>query len=280
MLYIPNQGRAFLESNTTGTTAEFGVSVAAGSSAHTKNTAYTTLIAATAYPAYGIHIGVGNVGETASTNTRTLVDIAIGADGSETVIIPNLMAGQTGAAASASSQPCYYFFPIRLPAGVRLSATSQSLTGRDTVHVQARLLQHPIPGLWCGQRVTAYGADVSASTGTSHTHGNNAYATTTQLTAATTNPIKYLQVGIDLLTDTTGATKRGLLRIAGGGSSNYLVSDLPYRESTTLEYVDFSICNFLLSQMRFNLPAGSYLGVSATMNAAGEARGFVLYGVD
>ena len=280
MLYIPRTGGAILESNTTDTTNEFGVSVAAGSSAHTKNTTYTELVAATAAAAYGIHVGVGAVGDTPSTNTRTLVDIALGAASSEIVIIPNLLAGQTGAAASASSQPCYYYFPLYIPAGSRISATSQSVNGSDTVNVQIRLLEHPLPGAWYGQRVTAYGAKVSNSTGTSHTHGNNAYATTTQITASTTYPIKFLQVGIDLFIDTAGATKRGLLRIAGGGSTNYIASDLPYRESTMLEYVDFSICNFLLSHLRFNLPAGSYLGVGASMNAAGGTRGFILYGVD
>ena len=280
MLYIPRTGGAILESNTTGTTNEFGVSVAAGHLAHTKNTTYTELVAATAAAAYGIHVGVGAVGDTPSTNTRTLVDIALGAASSEIVIIPNLLAGQTGAAASASSQPCYYYFPLYIPAGSRISATSQSVTGSDTVNVQIRLLEHPLPGAWYGQRVTAYGAKVSNSTGTSHTHGNNAYATTTQITASTTYPIKFLQVGIDLFIDTAGATKRGLLRIAGGGSTNYIASDLPYRESTMLEYVDFSICNFLLSHLRFNLPAGSYLGVGASMNAAGGTRGFILYGVD
>lgn len=280
MLYIPRQGLSIVQSNTTSTSAEFGVSVTAGGSAHTKNATYTELVTSTDYVSYGIMIGVGAVGDTASTNTRTLVDIAIGSAGNEIVIIPNLMAGQVGQSASASSQPCYYYFPIRIPSGVRLSATSQSVTASDTVNVQIRLFQHPVPGQWYGQRVTAYGANTANSTGTSHTHGNNSYATTTQLSAATEAPIKYLQVGIDLLTDTTGNNKRGLLRIAAMASTNYIVSDLPFRESTTLESIDYSICNFVLAQMAFDVPAASYLGVGATMNAAGEARGFVLYGVD
>lgn len=100
------------------------------------------------------------------------------------------------------------------------------------------------------------------------------------LLVATANPIKFMQVGVDLLTDTSGATKRGFLRIAAGSSTNYVVSGLPYRESTTLETVDCAYANFILSQMSFRIPAGVYLGIGAMMNAAGEARGHVIYGVD
>ena len=280
MLYVPRAGQSSVETNAGAGNAELGTSVAAGGSPHTKNTTYTTLVATTSYASYGILVGVGNVGTTASTNTRTLVDIAIGAAASEQVIIPNLMAGQVGASNSASIGPQYYYFPIVIPAGVRISATSQSLAAADTVHVTVHLFQHQVPGKWYGSRVTAYGANTADSTGTSHTHGNGSYATTTQLTASSTNPIKALQVGMDLLTDTTGVTKRGVLRIAAASSTNYIVSGLPIQESTTLETVAFTPANFILSQMSFNFPAGTYLGVGADMGATGEARGFVLYGVD
>lgn len=280
MLYVPRNGQTRLEDNVGAGNAELGTSVAASATPHAKNTTYTTLIAATAYQAYGIAVMVGSVGTTATTNTRTLVDIAIGAAASEQVIIPNLMAGQVGASNSASSSPQMYFFPIVITAGVRISATSQTVTASDTVHVSVYLFQHQVPGKWYGSRVTAYGADTADSGGTSHTFGNGSYATTTQLTASSTYPVKYLQVGFDLAADTTGATKRGVLRIAGGSSTNYLVDGLPIQESTTLESVDYNRANFLLSHMSFNLPAGSYLGVGADMGATGEARDFVLYGVD
>ena len=128
--------------------------------------------------------------------------------------------------------------------------------------------------------MTDYGPDTSTSSGVSHTAGNNAYATATQIVASSANPIKALQVGTDLGTDTTGATKRGLLRIGVGAGPTYVASDLPYKESTTLETVDFSLANFLLSKMAFDLPAAQSLHISAMMNAAGEARGFAFYGVN
>jgi hypothetical protein len=110
--------------------------------------------------------------------------------------------------------------------------------------------------------------------------GSSTYATDVSLSASTTTPIRYLQVGTDLLTNTAGGTKRGLFRIAAGSSTNYIVSGIPYRESTTLETTDFKYANFLLSHMAFSIPAASYLGVGAMMNAAGVTRGWAFYGVD
>lgn len=283
MLYVPRTGQAFTSDNAPAAiSSEYGTSITCGGSAHTKG-AFSAgqLIASTAFDACGITVILGNVGTAATTNTRMLVDIGIGGSGSEVVLIPNLLAGQAGAGNSASIGPGIYYFPICIPAGSRLSARAQSVTASDTVNVQVHLHHHSQgAGRWFGQRVTAYGADEAASSGTSHTHGNASYAASTQLSAAIANPIRFMQLGVDLLTDTTGNTKRGLIRIAAGGSTNYVVNNLPFRESTTLETMDFVYANFILGQMNFNIPAGSYLGVGAQMNTTGEARGFVIYGVD
>jgi hypothetical protein len=283
MLYAPKSGLAQIEENVTAAAStEPGTIITAAGSAHTKG-AFSAgqLIAATAAESFGITIFLSNVGTTATTNTRSLVDIGVGASGSESVLIPNLMCGQAGAWNSASSCAVSYTFPIYIAAGTRLSARSQSLAASDTVNVTVFLHQYRI-GLdgWVGSQVTAYGPDTATSSGISHTPGNAAYATTTQLTASSAAAVRYLQVGIDLLTDTSGSTLRGLLRIAAGSSTNYVASDLPFRESTTLEFIDNTHANLVLSRMGFDFPIGSYLGVGAQQSAAGEARGWALYGVD
>lgn len=281
MLYVASHGQSGLENAYTGTSsAEYGATVtASASTAHTLGS-YAEVTASTPYDAWGVTVTISNIGTAASTNTRSLVNIAVGAASSEVVIIPNLICGQAGAWNSASIGPVIYHFPILVLAGSRIAANFQSLALSDTASVNVWLHQHRIPGKWYGQRVTAYGISTAASNGTSHTHGNNAYATTTQLTASTDNPIKYLQLGVDLQTQTAGATKRGLIRIAAGSSTNYIVSGLPFRESTTLETMDFAHANFILSHMQFNIPAASYLGIGAMMNATGAARSYALYGVD
>lgn len=280
MQYIPRQGTSITQNNAGNTALDFGTIVTATVAIHTKNTTFTTLIATTDYTAYGITIGVGGVGTGPTTNERMLVDIAIGAAASEVVIVPDLLAGTAGTSSSNSSEPSFYHFPIVIPAGSRISARNQALIASDNVNVQVHLHQQQVPGKWYGSRVTAYGIDAAASTGTSHTAVSGSYATSTQLTASTTNPIKYLQVGHDLLTDTTGTTTARYLRIAAMSSTNYIVSDLPIRESTSVESVDFTMANFILSKMNFSIPSGQYLGVGARMVTTAEARGYALYGVD
>ncbi len=278
MLLIPHRGATITEDNIASLSGERGTSVAShATTAHTKNATYTTLVAATAYESFGIFVGITNTA-VASTRTSVLVDIAVGAASSETVIIPNLIAGNQSASGTAQGSGSYYFFPIRIAAGVRISATAQSVIVADTVNVTVHLLQHQIPGMWVGSRVTAYGADTATSSGTSMSPGNGVYATDVNLTASTTNPIRYLQVGTDLLTNTAGANQRGLIRLTA--ATSVLASELPYDESTTVESTHFSAANFILSHMRFNIPAGVALKISASRNAAAATRGWAAYGVD
>jgi hypothetical protein len=284
MLLIPPSGLSTIETHVSGTsneTATFSISVTANASANTKG-AYTTLIAATTYASYGVMVQLAGLQTTASTNQRCLVDIALGADPNEVVIIPNLTCGNVADYVAASSKGVFYYFPIYIPAGVRVAARCQASTGGDIVNVAVRLFQRPTGGeAWYGHRVTAYGADTTNSRGTSVTPAADAFTTVTQITSSTTYPVRYLQMGYDLLSDTTAASTRMLAKIILGASVVTLVDMLPLKESTTIEAVDFTDANFVLSQLRFNLPAASDLRVAISRNAATpEARGVILYGVD
>jgi len=277
MLLIPVHGSSRNEDNIGVTSAENGVQVVADSVAHTKGATFTTLVAATTYESYGVFV-VLTTGATASTRVNFLVDIAIGASTYEVVIIPNLIGGNQAASATTSLGGSWYYFPLRIAAWARLSARCQSDTGSDDVYVGLHLVQQRVPGAWYGQRVTAYGADTATSTGVSMSPGNSTYATDVSLSASTTNPIRYLQVGTDLYTNTAGSTVRGLIRVTAG--TTVIATDLVYYESTTLESVMFTPANFILSHMRFNLPAGINLKISAMRNVAAATRGWALYGLD
>lgn len=275
MLFIPHQGLTGLQDNQGTTSAEYGTTVTASATPHTKGS-YSQLIASTSANAYGIFVNLFNTA-VASTSTRVLVDIAVGAAASETIIIPDLIAGNAGTSAGAQNAGHSYYFPIVIPVGTRVAARCQALGVSDTVDVQVHLLTNPVPGKWYGQRVTAYGANTGTSSGTSMSPGNNTYATNVSL-GTTSNRIKYMQVGTDLITDTTGTSSRGLIRISSG--TTVLAGDLPYMESTTIESVDFTIANMILSHMTFSEPAGITLNISAMRSTTAEARGWAVYGVD
>lgn len=279
MLWVPQSSLAVLECSQSSTSSE-GTTVTASGSTHTKGS-YAQLIASTGANAIGITVVLHNVG-VASTNARALVDIAVGGAGSEQIIIPNLLAGNAGAWNGASNGGNCYHFPIFIPAGVRLSARCQASTASDTVNALVYLHQGRLmPGQWVGQRVTAYGINTGTSTGVAHTPGStNAYATATQIVSSTTNPIRYMQVGIDMGTDTTGTSMRGMFRIGLGATPNYIIQHVPFGESTTVESIDMRVGNQILSRMGFNVPAASDVRLSAMVSGTGESRGWAIYGVD
>ncbi len=275
MLYIPRQRTSRCQSNTATTSSEPGNLVTANATTNVMGN-YTQLIAATNYTSYGITVILSNTA-VAATSTRVLVDIAKGGAGSEQVVIPTLIGGNAGVTGSTEGTGHIYHFPIIIPAGTRIAARCQAFNASDTVNVDIKLHQYPRFGAWYGNRVTAYGANTSASTGTSISPGNGSYTTGT-IIASTTNPVRYLQAGIDFYTGTNAATSRGLFEVLTG--STVLVKDLTWNESTTTEVIDFSIINFILSQMMFNLPIGNNLTVGLMRNVAAAAHGVMLYGVD
>jgi hypothetical protein len=277
MLYIPKYGDQRTENNVGSVTNEYGTNCQANATPHTKATSYTTLVASTAYDAHGVFLHVSGPGAS-GTVTAALLDIAIGAASSEQIIIPDLMCGNSGVSNGAYLSACAYYFPIRIPAGVRVSGRSQCAVGGQNIYVGIHLLRHSgMPGGWFGQRVTAYGVNTSTSSGATVSVTQNTYATV-NVTASSTNPVKYLQLGHDLANDSGGSTSRGLLEVLA--ASQVLVDDLPYNESTTTETVQNAMPNFILSTMMFNLPAGIALAVGAMRSVTAETRGFALYGVN
>lgn len=131
-----------------------------GGAANTKG-AYATISAAIPFSAVGIIVSVGSKSATGDY----LLDIAIGAAASESIIIPNLSV--TGPAYSAA----FYYFPIRrLPAGVRLAARCQSTSASATLGVYVTLIGSGFLDLPGFSRVEALGANTADSGGTGLTN--------------------------------------------------------------------------------------------------------------
>ena len=101
-----------------------GTSVDPGGVANTKG-AYSEITAATTRPLRALVLGLGNQENAAMSGGRWLFDIAIGAAGSEQVVIPNIMAAADGGL-DTIYEGMLGPYPINLPAGVRLAVRSQS----------------------------------------------------------------------------------------------------------------------------------------------------------
>ena len=101
-----------------------GTSVPFSATANTKG-AYTQLTAATAFDAMAVLIKVV-YGNNTGPDTAVAVDIAVGASGSEVVVVPNLNLNDGPSGTTYSTMVMYSLIPLTIPAGTRVSARSAS----------------------------------------------------------------------------------------------------------------------------------------------------------
>jgi hypothetical protein len=256
-LMNPSRAGGFLLTDRTPTAPGAGTTITANATPHTKTATPTQLIASTAADSYAIQVHVHN-NATSNASTSTLLDIMTGGSGSEVVLIPDLMAGWV-LPVTTTNEWRTYTFPIFIPAGTRLSARSQSVVASKTCSVAITLLNRPTQLGFVGTRVTAYGVTSASSYGTLHTAGaTSTYgATAGQLTASSTNPIRYMQIGIDCSNRTTNIDAYGWYRLQLG--TNVLVDDLLLATDTGTESIGFESANRVLSGMLWNLPAATDL---------------------
>lgn len=98
-----------------------GVSVDPGGTAHTKG-AYSEIVASAAAPLRRLLVLFGNQANAARTTCKWLVDIAIGAGGSETIVVADLFVHGSG---FELLFPQAVSFPVSIPAGSRLAVRAQ-----------------------------------------------------------------------------------------------------------------------------------------------------------
>lgn len=256
-LMNPTRAGGFLLTDRTPTAPGAGTTITANATPHTKGTTPTQLIASTAADSYAIQVHIHN-NATSNATTSTLLDIMTGGAGSEVVLIPDLMAGWVHPVTTTNEWRTYTF-PIFIPSGTRLSARSQSAVASKTCSVAITLMQRPTQLGYVGTRVTAYGVSSANSYGVLHTAGSTSTygATAGQLTASSTNPIRYVQIGVDCSNRTTNVDAYGWYRLQLG--TNVLVDDLLIATDTGTESIGYEAANRALAGMLWDLPAGTDL---------------------
>jgi hypothetical protein len=140
------------------------------------------------------------------------------------------------------------------------------------------LLQRPTQLGYVGTRVTAYGVTAASSYGTLHTAGaTSTYgATPGQLTASSTNPIRYMQIGIDCSNRTTNVDAYGWYRLMLGTS--VLIDDLLLATDTGTESIAYEEANRVLAGCLWDLPAGTDLRYAIASTAVSFSS--IVYAVD
>jgi hypothetical protein len=134
------------------------VTLTASATAHTKGS-WSQIIASTSNVGTLLRFTVSGV-NVSTADSATLLDIGVGASGSETVIVPNLAIG--GSAGS------FYSIPVEIPSGSRIAARIQGVRSSQTATISSRqfFVFNAGDTAALGTTVDVLGTDTATSTGT------------------------------------------------------------------------------------------------------------------
>lgn len=253
-------------------TASGGTALVTSATANAKG-AYVTLIASTAGDADSLLIALSKSGA-----SDYLVDIAIGAAGAETVIVPDLYVGN----GTQIYQTAYYPFPVSLPAGTRLSARAQASSGLSVCEVAAYLLKGNFARPGAYGKVVAYGTASADSGGTSVEPGAvlNTKGVYSTLISSTNEILRGFVLAFGGNNDTSRTTCSWLmdLAIGGSGSEKIILPDFLLACNSNADALMPPVSPF----MEFDIPAGTRISARAqcSITTSGDRLFDVfLYGV-
>lgn len=242
-----------------------GTVITAAGSTHTKG-AFSSgqLIASTAFDSHLMEIVWADT-QTAATATHQLTDIGIGASGSESVLVSNLMTGY-----SFSNT---VLLPIFVPKGSRLSARMQSAIASDTVNITVFLHQAPSGLAWpVFTRCDSYGATTADSGGLALTPGTSGAESAWTNIGSTTSQ-KYGAI-FPMLAGTPADTT--LLNM--GLHIELGVSSTTYAEWHARSFTDESISGPYPKMPFFKeIPSGTQLQIRAEASGTPESYEWIAY---
>lgn len=221
----------------TASTAPAFTTVTCDTTAHTKG-GYSQIIASSSGTATMMRVIIANTSST-GVQTQSLVDIATGGAGNESVVIANIDAGSAPTwPAGVGFFPFEFWFPVSVAAGTRISARAQSVVaGGKTVDVHVSLFN--------GSNKTATAIDtlgtvLASSRGAAVTPGaGGAEGNWTEVIASTANAYTGLMWSVQ---NNAAAQQNSswLLDIGTGaaGAESAIISDL-YGASAASEAVSY-----------------------------------------
>lgn len=191
-----------------------GTTVTASGTANTYGSVTEILAAGSnVQDSWGITITAGETGASATTSEMSL-DILIGGATDE-VLISSLLVGWAFGGPVRS-----YFFPLYIPAGVRLAAQVSSPTASNGCQVHVHLHGGGPPPFYVGEKVTTYGSKNNNSRGqTVSPTASGGAASTTELSAASSQDHHYFLPGFEPYNDTTLQDRNYAIGIGVGAST-------------------------------------------------------------
>lgn len=234
---------------------------------------YVQVVASTAIAYQGLVLGISQY--YGGVNS-TLADLSIGAAGSESVVVPNILI-DTG---NGSSYGFSCYVPIQIPSGSRIAVRHQETGGSGT-----RDLYWSVTGIGAGSSQvpalsaigTAYNVDVPNTTSTNAATPSasaNTWGAWAEVTSATSAVHKALVVCIGCAKNTTQLNGRYRVQIGvGSAGSEVGLYEFAFRTSS----------NIALPPLHYSLPceipSGTRIAFRVQCDAAnGTARSCVVIG--
>lgn len=247
----------------------------ASGSAHTKGS-WTQVIAATTSDAHVLWLALTVVTNANTVDTSTLLDVGIGAGGSEVVIVQNLAVG-----CKATTFANLYEIPVSVPGGSRVAIRCQSAVTSKTVACQLTLGTLPHSRL-SPAAIDDLGSNTATSRGVTVANpaGANTKGAWTDIVTSTSKPYGALAIGVQDA-GSTGITAGDAVVDVGysndAGSTYAVLSgggDLPFRTTVSESWDPYG--TYLIPA---TIPAGSRLAARYARSAATMPLDVILYGV-
>ena len=253
------------------TTTSAGTTLTSDAVTANIKSAWVELSASTPYDAQQISIRLANL---SAARTNCLIDIGIGAAGSEIVIVPDLLYS------GRSTDDAIYSFPISVTAGTRVAARIQANALAATADVICHLYSYSV-GRQSFSAVDAHGSNTADSGGTDIDPGTtaNTRGAWTEIVAATSHDHHGFVIGHGTGGDTSLTDGQFLYSVAVGpaGSEQVIVDGIHLASSSAADDVQPKASQYFDLQ----IPAGSRISVAAQSSITDANRGLdvVFYGV-
>jgi hypothetical protein len=248
----PYLGNSRIEADDLATsgTGSYEVNVDAPGSPNTKS-GFVQLVASLPFSISGLMIESHH-----AVNAYHLVDIAIGAAGSEFVVFADIAFGLP---VSGGNGVDFRYIPISVPGGTRISLRHAASAGSSFGRFKMQLLGDAFAGIQAPSRWATWNADAANSRGGPVTSGgsNNVKGSWVQLVASVPFTTKWFAFSMQGATSPRDfAVDFG---IGGAGSEVVIIPDVHY----TIE----SLSNFM-GPFPLSIPAGARLSARCQVSAA------------
>jgi len=259
-------------------TGSMGIALGTGTITANTKTGFQTIISSTTYDAVAAFIAIE---ASCSSITTFLADLAIGAAASEQVVVSNLEA-QVGV---TSPNIAYYFVPLCIPAGTRVSGRFQSANGGTfgsgiSCNMNLILFDGAYTQMEGYAGVDSVNASTSTSQGTAVTPSAtaNTYGSYTQLIASTARDYVGLMYSGDVHTTTFGSNLLYTFEIAIGGSgSEQIIIGSSWFYATSGGNACQDVIGWFIP---VTIPSGTRIAAHCKCNGASKpAMGISVYGV-